>query len=232
MPFLVVGTTLVAQAPAGNATLGNTGLTYGGGFWSGMALPLGGVSLFVVGRFLAAPLNSMDLITLPEFFYRRYGKKTGRWSRSSPSAQVLHPARGQLGRHGLDPLDCRGLVHPVALIAGTTVLFAYTIAGALYAAIWTDFVRSTWHRRLLPARRLALSPTSGRTGKAAPSPALPPAHVDFSGLTSLPEAACSTGQLSRSLSVNAVALDFMAGACLLGKNPARRRATLATTPAC
>ena len=77
MPFLVIGTTLAAQALDGNATLGNTGLTFGGGFWAGMALPLGlGLSLFVVGRFLAGPLNTMDLITLPEFFYRRYGRKT------------------------------------------------------------------------------------------------------------------------------------------------------------
>ena len=75
MPFIVVGTALAAQAIDGNATLGNASITFGQGLWSGLAIPIGlAASLFIVGRFLAAPLNQMNLLTLPEFFYRRYGR--------------------------------------------------------------------------------------------------------------------------------------------------------------
>ncbi|HZO53734.1 MAG TPA: hypothetical protein VFB63_13550, partial [Bryobacteraceae bacterium] len=77
MPFFVVGTALVAQAVDGNATLGNSSLTYSSGIWTGLMIPIGlAVSLLVVGRFLAAPLNRMNLTTLPEFFYRRYDRRT------------------------------------------------------------------------------------------------------------------------------------------------------------
>ena len=66
MPFIVIGTALAAQGIDGNATLGNSGLTFSGGIWAGLAIPLGlAFSLFIVGRFLAEPLNRMDLITLP-----------------------------------------------------------------------------------------------------------------------------------------------------------------------
>jgi Na+/proline symporter len=75
MPFLVIGTALAAQAIDGNATLGNAALTFTTGFWAGAAIPIGlAASLFIVGRFLAGPLNSMNLMTLPEYFYRRYGR--------------------------------------------------------------------------------------------------------------------------------------------------------------
>jgi Na+/proline symporter len=77
MPFFVIGTALLAQAVDGNATLGNASLTFTQGVWAGIMIPLGlAVSLFIVGRFLAAPLNRMNLLTLPEFFYHRYDKYT------------------------------------------------------------------------------------------------------------------------------------------------------------
>ena len=77
LPFIVVGTTLMAQAVDGNSTLGAVSITYTSSVWAGLMISLGlGISLFVVGRFLAAPLNRMNLLTLPEFFYRRYGQRT------------------------------------------------------------------------------------------------------------------------------------------------------------
>ena len=77
LPFIVVGTTLMAQAVDGNSTLGAVSITYTGSVWAGLMISIGlAASLFIVGRFLAAPLNRMNLLTLPEFFYRRYGQQT------------------------------------------------------------------------------------------------------------------------------------------------------------
>jgi solute:Na+ symporter, SSS family len=39
MPFLVVGTALAAQSIDGNATLGNTSLTFSSGVWAGTRDP-------------------------------------------------------------------------------------------------------------------------------------------------------------------------------------------------
>jgi solute:Na+ symporter, SSS family len=75
LPFIVVGTALMAQAVDGNSTLGAVSLTYTTSVWAGLMISAGlALSLVVVGRFLAAPLNRMNLLTLPEFFYRRYGR--------------------------------------------------------------------------------------------------------------------------------------------------------------
>src|SRR5262249_29001327 len=77
LPFMIVGTTLMAQAVDGNATLGAVSLTVTSSVWAGFMISLGlAASLFVVGRFLAAPLNDMNLLTLPEFFQRRYDTRT------------------------------------------------------------------------------------------------------------------------------------------------------------
>ena len=208
MPFLVIGTTLAAQALDGNATLGNTGLTFDGGFWAGMALPLGlGLSLFVVGRFLAAPLNRMDLITLPEFFYRRYGKKTELLVSIVTFCSFSILLAGNLAAMGWILSVVAGWSYTTALLFGTAVIFVYTIAGGLYAAIWTDFVQI--YVAIVGFFLLAgwLLLTQDWQGALA---ALPPAHTDLGGLTTLAGGGLLNWSIILSLSFgNAMALDFM-----------------------
>lgn len=56
LPFFLVGTTMLAQALDANATMGNAGLTYLGGFWAGFQFPLGlALCLVVTGTFFAKP---------------------------------------------------------------------------------------------------------------------------------------------------------------------------------
>jgi SSS family solute:Na+ symporter len=140
MPFLVVGTALAAQAIDGNATLGNTSLTVSNGFWAGIAIPIGlAASLFLVGRFLAAPLNAMNLLTLPEFFYRRYGRVPELLTSLLTVVCFTVLVAGNLAAVAWILTVVSGLSYGVALAIATTVILAYTIAGGLYAAIWTDF---------------------------------------------------------------------------------------------
>ena len=208
MPFMVIGTTLAAQALDGNATLGNTGLTFAGGFWAGMALPLGlGLSLFVVGRFLAAPLNSMDLITLPDFFFRRYGQKTELLVSLVTFTSFSILLAGNLAAMGWILSVVAGWSYANALIFGTSVIFVYTLAGGLYAAIWTDFVQIyiAIGGFFLMAGWLFM--TQDWQGALA---ALPATHTDLSGLTSLAGGGLLNWSIIISLSFgNAMALDFM-----------------------
>jgi solute:Na+ symporter, SSS family len=140
MPFIVVGTALAAQAIDGNSTLGNTSLTFASGVWTGLAIPLGlAMSLIVVGRFLAAPLNRMNLLTLPEFFYRRYGAKTELLASVLTIVCFLVLVAGNLSAVAWILSSVSGLSYGAALAIATTVILIYTVAGGLYAAIWTDF---------------------------------------------------------------------------------------------
>ncbi len=208
MPFMVIGTTLAAQALDGNATLGNTGLTFAGGFWAGMALPLGlGLSLFVVGALLAAPLNRMDLITLPEFFFRRYGKKTELLVSIITFTSFSILLAGNLAAMGWILSVVAGWSYPTALIFGTAVVFVYTIAGGLYAAIWTDFVQIYIAIFGFFAMAAWLLLTQDWQGALA---ALPAAHKDLSGLTTIAGGGLLNWSIIISLAFgNAMALDFM-----------------------
>jgi len=140
MPFLVVGTALAAQAIDGNATLGNSSLTFSTGFWNAAMIPLGlAASLFIVGRFLAAPLHSMNLLTLPEFFYRRYGKTAELTASALTIVCFVVLVAGNLSAVAWILSVATGWSYGACLVLGTSVIFLYTIAGGLYAAIWTDF---------------------------------------------------------------------------------------------
>ena len=74
LPLFMVGTMLAAQAVDGNSTLGNIALVFEFGFWAGAVIPIGlGICLLLVSAFYAKPLNKMSMITLPDFYFRRYG---------------------------------------------------------------------------------------------------------------------------------------------------------------
>ncbi len=208
MPFIVIGTTLVAQALDGNATLGNTGLTFAGGFWAGMALPLGlGLSLFVVGKFLAAPLNKMDLVTLPEFFERRYGRVPELAASVVTFVSFSILLAGNLAAMGWILSVVAGWSYTTALIFGSVVVFTYTVAGGLYAAIWTDFVQIYVAIGGFLTLAAWLLLTQDWQGALA---SLPATHLDFSGLTSLENGGLLNWSVIISLTFgNCMALDFM-----------------------
>src|ERR687897_65410 len=74
LPLFFVGTMLAAQAVDGNSSLGNVSLVYQFGIWAGAAIPIGlGVCLMLTGAFYGKKLNKMSMLTLPDFYYRRFG---------------------------------------------------------------------------------------------------------------------------------------------------------------
>ena len=73
LPLTAAG--LMGQAVDTNATLGNTDLSASFGFWSGASLPIGlAVCLVITGVFFAKRMNAMKLLTIGDFFRRRYGR--------------------------------------------------------------------------------------------------------------------------------------------------------------
>jgi len=208
MPFLVVGTALLAQAVDGNATLGNVSLVWSSNLWGGLLIPLGlAVSLLVVGKYLAQPLNEMDLLTLPEFFYRRYGKGTELLVSVVTLVCFTVLIAGNLSAVAWILSVVSGISYTQALVVGTVVILAYTMAGGLYSAIWTDFFQI--HVALVGfiSAAVYLLVTHGTGPMDA---AVAAGKLDVSALTKLSAGALPNwaGFLSLALG-NAMALDFM-----------------------
>ena len=208
MPFLVVGTALAAQAIDGNATLGNTSLTYSRGAWAGFAIPLGlAASLFFVGKLLAAPLNQMNLLTLPEFFYRRYGRMPELLASLLTVVCFLVLVAGNLSAVAWILSVVSGLSYGQSLALGAAVIFLYTIAGGLYAAIWTDFFQI--HVAILGFVGAAVYTLATR-GWSQVAAGLPAGALDLVQLSSPASGAIVNWAAILSLAFgNAMALDFM-----------------------
>src|SRR5687767_3780555 len=134
LPFIVVGTALMAQAVDGNSTLGAVSLTYTGSVWGGLMISIGlALSLLVVGRWLAAPLNRMNLLTLPEFFYRRYGQGTELLVSILTIVSFTILIAGNLSAVAWVLSTVSGISYGPALAVATIVIVTYTIAGGLYS---------------------------------------------------------------------------------------------------
>lgn len=208
MPFIVIGTALLAQAVDGNSTMGNSSLTYSSGVWTGFMIPLGlAISLFIVGKFLAAPLNRMNLMTLPEFFGRRYSQKTELLVSALTIVCFTVLIAGNLAAVAWILSVASGMSYGLSLIIATAVIVTYTIAGGLYSAIWTDFFQI--HVALIGfvASAVWLLATRGWGNIAASVPA---GKLDFTGLFSMHAGALPNwaGMIALGLG-NAMALDFM-----------------------
>ncbi|MEZ5357001.1 MAG: hypothetical protein R2762_30540 [Bryobacteraceae bacterium] len=208
MPFLVIGTALMAQAVDGNATLGNTSLTFSNGVWTGVMIPIGlAVSLFIVGRFLAAPLNRMNLMTLPEFFFRRYDKNTELLVSALTIVCFTVVIAGNLAAVAWILSTVSGLSYTTALLIGAAVIVAYTMAGGLYSAIWTDFFQIHIAIIGFVASAIWVVSTRGWDNLLA---AVPAGKLGLAGLTQVESGALVNwaGMISLALG-NAMALDFM-----------------------
>jgi solute:Na+ symporter, SSS family len=208
MPFIVIDTALLAQAVDGNATLGNTSLTYSTGVWTGAVIPIGlAISLFLVGRFLAAPLNQMDLMTLPEFFYRRYGRVTELLVSVLTVVCFTVLIAGNLAAVAWILSVVTAMDYGTSLVVATAIIATYTIAGGLYSAIWTDFFQI--HVALIGfvASAVWIIYTRGWTTIVS---SVPVEKIDLSGLTSLHAGALTNWANLIALAFgNAMALDFM-----------------------
>jgi Na+/proline symporter len=208
LPFIVVGTALMAQAVDGNSTLGAVSISYTGSVWAGMMISLGlALSLVVVGKYLAAPLNRMNLLTLPEFFYRVYGQRTELLVSILTIVSFAILIAGNLSAVAWVLSVVSGMPYLPALGITTALIVTYTIAGGLYSAIWTDFFQEYLALIGFVAAAVWLLATRGFGGMIA---AVPSATVDFSSLLHR-----NSGALVNWAGVialmfgNAMALDFM-----------------------
>ncbi len=142
MPFWVIGITLSALAFDANGSMGAVSLSFEAGFWAGASIPIGlAACMFLTGMYFAKPIQKMNLMTLPDFYHRRYDQKTEALAVISMLASNIVLIAGNLAGLGL----LYGLVFgvsylPMVIIMAVCIL-AYSLTGGLVATITTSVLQ-------------------------------------------------------------------------------------------
>lgn len=131
--------TLMAQSVDSNATLGNTDLSAEFGFWAGAALPIGlSLCLFLTGTFLAKPMNRMGLITIPDFYRVKYGRRVELMAACIMSVSFSFLLAGNLVAGGYMFQTFLGMSYLGGITLLAALVLAYTVSGGLFAVAYTD----------------------------------------------------------------------------------------------
>jgi len=142
MPMTVVGITLCAQAFDANGSMGNASLSYANGFWAGAVIPIGlAICLFLTGRWFAKPLHKMRLLTLADFYRRRYNNLSETLATFLMMVSNIVLVAGNLAGLGLLLKLVFGLPYlPMVMVMAVCIL-TYAVSGGLYATITTSVLQ-------------------------------------------------------------------------------------------
>src|SRR5438309_11444507 len=128
LPLFFIGTMLVSEAVDGNASLGNVSLSATFGFWGGAVIPLGlAICLVLTGAFVGKRFNRMNMITLADFYYRRYGNVTEVMTGNLMSISFIVFVAGNLGASGyfLSVVLCISLIYGMLIFIVLVLLYSY-----------------------------------------------------------------------------------------------------------
>lgn len=211
LPLALVGTMLAAQAVDGNSTLGNVALVFEFGFWAGAITPIGlGMCLLVTAAFYGKPLNKMSMITLPDFYFRRFGNAAEGISGVLMIISFIVLVAGNLAASGFILQTVFGIDFFWGILISSLVVVAYTMVGGLFASAYTNLfqvylaIGAFWAGFLFFAGGFSDAPWDAIYNYA------PPEYVDLSGLYDMANGALINwaGMLALGLG-DIIALDFM-----------------------
>lgn len=142
MPAAVVGITLCAQAFDANGSMGNASLSVERGFWFGAVIPIGlACCLFLTGRWFAKPLHRMRLLTLADFYRRRYSNGSETLATLLMTVSNIVLVAGNLAGLGLLLKMVFGLPYQYMVAAMAVCILTYAVSGGLYATITTSVLQ-------------------------------------------------------------------------------------------
>src|SRR5579884_3001201 len=213
LPLFFIGTMLVSESIDGNASLGNVSLSFTSGFWAGAAIPLGlAICLVLTGLFFGKKFNRMNMITLADFYFRRYGNTTEIMSGILMSISFIVLVAGNLGASGYILSEVIGIPLVFAMLISTAVVLLYTYFGGLFSCAYTDIfhiylaIAGFWGGFLYFIG--PWSPIPG--GLDAIIASVPTNFMDMSGLFNIGNGALVNWAAILSLGLgDIVALDFM-----------------------
>jgi Na+/proline symporter len=224
LPLFLIGTMLFAQALDANATLGNAGGVYSFGFWGGFMFPLGlALCLVVVAIWYAKPLNRMNLITLADFYFRRFSRLVEVPVGLLMSFSFCILVAGNLAGAAWIIHMVFGMEYFPALLIMSVLLLAYTFSGGLFSCAATDIVQLYPALIAFVAGALWIFFSIGGGDWGYFAAAIPPGYADLSGLYSIENGALLNWAGILALGIgDVVALDFMERV-FAAKNPETAR---------
>jgi SSS family solute:Na+ symporter len=211
LPLFFVGTMLAAQSIDGNSSLGNVSLVYQFGFWAGAAIPIGlGVCLILTGTVYGKRLNKMALLTLPDFYYRRFGNGAEGISGVLMMISFIVLVAGNFAASGFILQSVFGIDLFWGMLIAALIVLVYTYAGGLFSSAYTDIfqiylaIGAFWAAFLFFAGGFYGIDFGTILGNA------PPAYLDLSGLVDPANGAYVNWASIMALGLgDIVALDFM-----------------------
>lgn len=139
LPLFFVGTMLAAQSIDGNSSLGNVALVYQFGFWAGAAIPIGlGICLILTGAFFGRRFNRMNMLTLPDYYFRRYGNLTEVMSSVLMAISFIVLVAGNLAASGYIISSVLGSDFFWGILIASLIILLYTYMGGLFSCAYTD----------------------------------------------------------------------------------------------
>src|ERR687897_446231 len=211
LPLFFVGTMLAAQSIDGNSSLGNASLVYQFGFWAGAAIPIGlGICLILTGTVYGKRLNKMSMLTLPDFYYRRFGNASEGISGILMMISFIVLVAGNFAASGFILSTVLGIDFLWAMLIAAIVVLIYTYAGGLFSSAYTDIfqiylaIGAFWATFIFFAAGFSGVDFGTILGSA------PPGYLDLSGLTDMANGALINWAGIMALALgDIVALDFM-----------------------
>jgi SSS family solute:Na+ symporter len=211
LPLFFVGTMLAAQSIDGNSSLGNVSLVYQFGFWAGAAIPIGlGICLLLTGAFYGKRLNKMAMLTLPDFYYRRFGNGSEAMASILMTISFIVLVAGNFAASGFILSTVLQIDFFWAMLIASIIVLVYTFAGGLFSSAYTDIfqiylaIGAFWAAFIFFAAGAAGVDFSVILGNA------PTGYLDLSGLTDMGSGALVNWAAILALGLgDIVALDFM-----------------------
>jgi Na+/proline symporter len=208
LPFFLIGSMLLAQSLDANATMGNAAGVYSGGWWAGFQFAFGlAICLLVCGLFYAKPLNRMNLLTLPDFYFRRFNWFTEIIVSLLMCFSFAILVAGNFAGSAWIVSIIFEMNYVWALVIIATFIFIYTVSGGLYSCAATDIVQ------IYPAMIGFVGCffyLLADYGWGHFSAAIPDNFVNLAGLTSVADGALLNWAGILALGIgDVVALDFM-----------------------
>ena len=142
LPLAVIIATTFATWFGSETVLGIPSKFVEGGFQKTVEDPFGaGLCLVFVGMFFARKLYNMDLLTIGDFYRRRYGKGVEIFSSIVILISYLGWVAAQITALGLvfNLLSAGAITVAIGMAIGTLVVLVYTIFGGMWSVALTDF---------------------------------------------------------------------------------------------
>lgn len=208
MPVWVVAISLIAPSIDANGSIGAAARSAEYGFWAGACIPIGlAICMFLLGRYFAEPIWKMNIMTLPDFYGRRYNKTTEGLATITMSIGGCILLAGNLA--GLAILLGRifGFDYAVILIIIGVYILTYSLTGGFITSLWTSIFQVAI---FVLAIVLAFSWLTFNNGWNELMEVVPQTHKSLAGLLNVERGALVNWAAIISLALgNIVALDLI-----------------------